>query len=127
MPHGGVSRDVGKRSRPSTEVIRARATKRIAPSVIVSPALFCYVWVTGRKAIRRADRTVGGVSLNDNSAAALMLRNFISIAAQRNLAIMIAHHAAKGLMFPLPPPGSTPKRDPVAWGRVNAGGVARRA
>jgi len=38
---------------------------------------------------------VGGVSLNDNSAAALMLGNFVSIAAQRKLAIMIAHHAAK--------------------------------
>ncbi|MHC2289544.1 AAA family ATPase [Bradyrhizobium barranii] len=38
---------------------------------------------------------VGGVSLNDNSAAALMVGNFVAIAAQRNLAIMIAHHAAK--------------------------------
>ena len=38
---------------------------------------------------------VGGVSLNDNSAAALMFGNFVNIAAQRNLAIMIAHHAAK--------------------------------
>jgi AAA domain/Primase C terminal 2 (PriCT-2) len=38
---------------------------------------------------------VGGVSLNDNSAAALMLGNFVSIAAQQKLAIMIAHHAAK--------------------------------
>jgi AAA domain len=38
---------------------------------------------------------VGGVSLNDNSAAALMMGNFVSIAAQRKLAIMIAHHAAK--------------------------------
>jgi hypothetical protein len=27
----------------------------------------------------------------------------------------IAHHAAKGLMFPLPPPGSRPKRDPLPW------------
>jgi hypothetical protein len=38
---------------------------------------------------------VGGVSLNDNSAAALMLGSFVSIAAQRKIAIMIAHHAAK--------------------------------
>lgn len=38
---------------------------------------------------------VGGVSLNDNSAAALMFGNFVNIAAQRKLAIMIAHHAAK--------------------------------
>ena len=27
----------------------------------------------------------------------------------------IAHHAAKGLMFPLPAPGSVPKKAPVAW------------
>jgi Calcineurin-like phosphoesterase len=27
----------------------------------------------------------------------------------------IAHHAAKSLIFPLPPPGSTPKRAPVPW------------
>ncbi len=27
----------------------------------------------------------------------------------------IAHHAAKSLMFPLPAPGSQPKRDPVRW------------
>lgn len=27
----------------------------------------------------------------------------------------IAHHAAKSLMFPLPAPGSQPKRDPVHW------------
>jgi hypothetical protein len=27
----------------------------------------------------------------------------------------IAHHAAKGLMFPLPIAGSQPKRDPVPW------------
>src|SRR5881296_2162238 len=27
----------------------------------------------------------------------------------------IAHHAAKSLMFPLPAPGSQPKRDPIAW------------
>jgi len=27
----------------------------------------------------------------------------------------IAHHAAKGLMFPLPAPGSVPKKAPIAW------------
>lgn len=27
----------------------------------------------------------------------------------------IAHHAAKSLIFPLPPAGSQPKRDPVPW------------
>jgi hypothetical protein len=27
----------------------------------------------------------------------------------------IAHHAAKGLMFPLPAPGSQPRRDPIRW------------
>lgn len=27
----------------------------------------------------------------------------------------IAHHAAKSLIFPLPPPGSQPKRTPVPW------------
>jgi len=27
----------------------------------------------------------------------------------------IAHHAAKGLMFPLPAPGSQPNRTPLAW------------
>jgi hypothetical protein len=27
----------------------------------------------------------------------------------------IAHHAAKGLMFPLPAPGSAPKRAPIPW------------
>ena len=27
----------------------------------------------------------------------------------------IAHHAAKGLMFPLPAPMSQPKRDPIPW------------
>ena len=27
----------------------------------------------------------------------------------------IAHHAAKSLVFPLPAPGSVPKRAPVAW------------
>ena len=27
----------------------------------------------------------------------------------------VAHHSAKSLMFPLPAPGSQPKRTPVAW------------
>ena len=27
----------------------------------------------------------------------------------------IAHHAAKGLMFPLPAPGSQPQRNPLPW------------
>jgi Icc-related predicted phosphoesterase len=27
----------------------------------------------------------------------------------------IAHHAAKGMMLPLPPPGSLPKRVPIPW------------
>ena len=27
----------------------------------------------------------------------------------------IAHHSAKSLMFPLPPPGSQPKRAPIPW------------
>jgi hypothetical protein len=27
----------------------------------------------------------------------------------------IEHHAAKGLMFPLPPAGSQPKREPIKW------------
>ncbi len=27
----------------------------------------------------------------------------------------IAHHSAKGLMFPLPAPGSVPKKAPIPW------------
>ena len=27
----------------------------------------------------------------------------------------IAHHAAKSLIFPLPAPGSAPKRQPIPW------------
>ena len=27
----------------------------------------------------------------------------------------IAHHSAKSLIFPLPAPGSQPKRTPLAW------------
>ena len=33
----------------------------------------------------------------------------------------IAHHAAKSLIFPLPPPGSQPKRAPVAWDPAHPG------
>jgi hypothetical protein len=38
---------------------------------------------------------VGGVSLNDNSAAALLLGNFVRLAAERQLGFMLAHHASK--------------------------------
>jgi hypothetical protein len=27
----------------------------------------------------------------------------------------IAHHAAKGMMYPLPAPGSVPKKAPIPW------------
>ena len=27
----------------------------------------------------------------------------------------IAHHSAKSLIFPLPAPGSQPKREPIPW------------
>jgi hypothetical protein len=27
----------------------------------------------------------------------------------------IAHHSAKSLIFPLPAPGSVPKREPIRW------------
>lgn len=27
----------------------------------------------------------------------------------------IAHHSAKSLIFPLPAPGSAPKREPIPW------------
>ena len=37
----------------------------------------------------------GGVTLNDNAAAAIMMRQFVSIAADNKLAVMIAHHTAK--------------------------------
>ena len=32
----------------------------------------------------------------------------------------IAHHAAKGLMYPLPAPGSVPKKQPIRWDARNA-------
>ena len=38
---------------------------------------------------------MGGVSLNDNSAAALVIGQFVRIAAQKTLGVVIAHHAAK--------------------------------
>jgi len=39
---------------------------------------------------------MGGVTLNDNAAAALLMGAMVQIAAKRKLAIMIAHHSSKG-------------------------------
>jgi hypothetical protein len=39
---------------------------------------------------------MGGVDSNDNSAAALLMGQLVALAAKRNVAIIIAHHAAKG-------------------------------
>jgi hypothetical protein len=39
---------------------------------------------------------MGGVDSNDNSAAALLMGQFVALAARRRMAVMIAHHAAKG-------------------------------
>lgn len=39
---------------------------------------------------------MGGVDSNDNSAAALLMGQFVALAAKRCMAVMIAHHAAKG-------------------------------
>jgi hypothetical protein len=39
---------------------------------------------------------MGGVNVNDNSAAALLMGQFVALAAKRRIAVMIAHHAAKG-------------------------------
>jgi len=39
---------------------------------------------------------MGGVDSNDNSAAALLMAQFVALAARRGVAVMIAHHAAKG-------------------------------
>jgi AAA domain len=39
---------------------------------------------------------MGGVDSNDNSAAALLMGQFVALAARRGMAVMIAHHAAKG-------------------------------
>jgi RecA-family ATPase len=40
--------------------------------------------------------TLGGVDASDNSAAALFMNAFIALAAERRLAVIIAHHTAKG-------------------------------
>ena len=39
---------------------------------------------------------MGGVNANDNSAAALLMGKFVSLAARRRMALVVAHHAAKG-------------------------------
>src|ERR1700722_5785180 len=39
---------------------------------------------------------MGGVDSNDNSAAALLMGQLVALAAKRIIAVMIAHHAAKG-------------------------------
>jgi hypothetical protein len=39
---------------------------------------------------------MGGVDSNDNSAAALLMGQFVALAARRGMAVVIAHHAAKG-------------------------------
>ena len=39
---------------------------------------------------------MGGVDSNDNSAAALLMGQFVALAARRGMSVMIAHHAAKG-------------------------------
>ena len=39
---------------------------------------------------------MGGVNSNDNSAAALLMGKLVALAATRHIAVMIAHHAAKG-------------------------------
>jgi hypothetical protein len=39
---------------------------------------------------------MGGVNVNDNSAAALLMGQFVALVAKRRIAVMIAHHAAKG-------------------------------
>jgi hypothetical protein len=38
----------------------------------------------------------GGASLNDNATAAILMRELVSVAASKNIAIMVAHHSAKG-------------------------------
>ena len=38
----------------------------------------------------------GGVSLNDNSAAALLMKELVRLAAERECAVVVAHHTAKG-------------------------------
>ena len=39
---------------------------------------------------------MGGVSANDNSAAALLMGKLVELAAQRRISIALAHHASKG-------------------------------
>ena len=39
---------------------------------------------------------MGGVSQNDNAAAALFMGQLVSVAAKRRIAVMVAHHASKG-------------------------------
>jgi hypothetical protein len=39
---------------------------------------------------------MGGVDSNDNSAAALLMGQLVTLAAKRSIAVIIAHHAAKG-------------------------------
>ncbi len=39
---------------------------------------------------------MGGVDVNNNSAAALLIGQFAALAAKRRIAVMIAHHVAKG-------------------------------
>src|SRR6185503_5581468 len=38
---------------------------------------------------------MGGVSVNDNSAAALFMNRLVKSAAQQNVGIMLVHHSAK--------------------------------
>lgn len=38
----------------------------------------------------------GGASLNDNAAAAILMREMVTVAARKKIAIMVAHHSAKG-------------------------------
>jgi hypothetical protein len=39
---------------------------------------------------------MGGVSTNDNAGAALLMGRLVTLAAERRMGIMVAHHAAKG-------------------------------
>jgi RecA-family ATPase len=39
---------------------------------------------------------MGGANPNDNAAAALLMGRLVALAAERRMAIMLAHHAAKG-------------------------------
>jgi AAA domain/RepB DNA-primase N-terminal domain/Primase C terminal 2 (PriCT-2) len=39
---------------------------------------------------------LGGVNVNENSAAALLMGRFVELAVKRHIAVIIAHHAAKG-------------------------------